>query len=70
MVKELLLKGANVDHVNRKGNTALWLAAKKGKYRAVEALLAKGADAKHQNKEGEAVLYWPNKKGLLALWTC
>ena len=51
-VRTLLEKGADIDHQNRDGVTALILSSQQGHGWIVQALLAKGAEIDIQNKYG------------------
>lgn len=61
---ELLIdKGANLDIVNNKGETALMLAAGAGNEKLVKLLMEKGADAQKKNGAGETVMSYANRAG-------
>ena len=45
-------KGMDIDHKDKKGNTALMIAAERGCFAVVKILLAAGADIKIQQKDG------------------
>ncbi|MDP3426017.1 MAG: ankyrin repeat domain-containing protein, partial [Humidesulfovibrio sp.] len=59
----LIGKGANLDAVNDKGETALMLAAGVGNEKLVKLLLDKGADAQKKNGAGETVMAYANRAG-------
>ena len=55
-VRALLETGAEVDHVNNLGRTALWGAALHGRVEALQALLAAGAEVDHEDNRGQSAL--------------
>jgi ankyrin repeat protein len=58
-VKLLLERGANIQATNKRGDTALMLAASKGGYEdaaTVSLLLQQGANIGARNKQGETAL--------------
>ena len=57
----LIKKGAKLDLVNNKGETALMLAAGADNEKLVELLLDKGADALKKNGAGETVMNYANR---------
>jgi len=59
----LIDKGAKLDAVNNKGETALMLAAGVGNEKLVKLLLDKGADAQKKNGAGETVMAYANRAG-------
>ena len=59
----LISKGAKLDLVNDKGETALMLAAGVGNEKLVKLLLDKGADAQKKNGAGETVMAYANRAG-------
>jgi len=59
----LISKGANLDMVNDKGETALMLAAGAGNQKLVKLLMEKGADAQKTNGAGETVMSYANRAG-------
>lgn len=59
----LINKGAKLDMLNNKGETALMLAAGAGNEKLVELLMEKGADAKKKNGAGETVMSYANRAG-------
>ena len=62
-VLSLLEKGADIDHQNRGGATALYGASQNGHEEIVQALLARGAEIDHQAKNGETPLYLASQNG-------
>ena len=66
MVKFLLDHGANINISNGAGNTALIIAAAKGRLNMAKLLLEHGADAHAMNKKGCTALfmtaYWREEK--------
>ncbi len=56
VVQTLISAGANVNAVNKKGETALMRAAENGELENVKSLLGAGANAQIRTKEGETVL--------------
>lgn len=59
----LVDKGARLDAVNDKGETALMLAAGAGNEKLVKLLLDKGADPQKQNGAGETVMAYAARAG-------
>ena len=59
----LIDKGADLNVVNDKGETALMLAAGAGNEKLVKLLLDKGADAQKKNGAGETVMSYANRAG-------
>jgi len=59
----LISKGATLDIVNNKGETALMLAAGAGNEKLVKLLMDKGADAQKKNGAGETVMNYANRAG-------
>lgn len=59
----LISKGANLDMVNTKGETALMIAAGVGNEKLVKLLMEKGADAQKKNGAGETVMNYANRAG-------
>lgn len=59
----LIEKGAKLDAVNDKGETALMLAAGAGNEKLVKLLLDKGADAQKKNGAGETVMAYAKRAG-------
>ena len=57
--------GASVKDVDSKGNTALHLAAEKGKLANLRLLLKKGAKVNAKNKEGKTPLDVATKRGFV-----
>ncbi len=57
----LIDKGAKLDVVNDRGETALMLAAGAGNAKLVERLIEKGADVKKKNGAGETVMSYANR---------
>ena len=62
-IRELIKKGANVNAVNAKKETALMLAAKSGNSEAVKALLDNRANYKAANLDDEHALYYAIDSG-------
>ena len=62
-VRTLLEKGADIDHQNRAGATALYGASQNGHERIVQALLAEGAEIDHQTKNGATALLIASQNG-------
>jgi len=56
VVQTLISAGANVNALNKKGETALMRAAENGELEIVKLLLGAGAKAQLRNKEGETAL--------------
>ena len=52
LVEKLLSNGANPNHVDKEGNTALTYAAKTGYRPMIEFLISHGADPTHVDKVG------------------
>lgn len=63
VVAILMAGGANVNEVDRDGNTALHWAAKRGYEDMVKFLIAKGADVEASNQEGDTALSCATKLG-------
>ncbi|HWR02398.1 MAG TPA: ankyrin repeat domain-containing protein [Humidesulfovibrio sp.] len=59
----LIDRGARLDAVNDKGETALMLAAGAGNEKLVKLLLDKGADAQKKNGAGETVMAYAARAG-------
>jgi uncharacterized protein len=59
----LVNKGAKLDVVNDKGETALMLAAGAGNEKLVKLLVDKGADVQKKNGAGETVMSYANRSG-------
>jgi len=59
----LIDKGAKLDVVNDKGETALMLAAGAGNEKLVKLLVGKGADVNVKNGSGETVVNYANRAG-------
>jgi len=59
----LVSKGAKLDVVNDKGETALMLAAGAGNEKLVKLLMVKGADAQKKNGAGETVMSYASRAG-------
>jgi len=59
----LIGKGASLDLVNDKGETALMLAAGAGNEKLVKLLLEKGADPLKKNGAGETVMSYASRSG-------
>jgi len=57
----LIDKGAKLDVVNDRGETALMLAAGAGNEKLVKLLIEKGADLKKKNGAGETVMSYANR---------
>ena len=57
----LISKGAKLDMVNTKGETALMLAAGAGNEKLVQLLMDKGADTQKKNGAGETVMNYANR---------
>lgn len=53
MAARLIVRGANLDHVNKNGNTALHLCVENKLHEAVEFLLFKGADPHIMDLNGQ-----------------
>ena len=64
-VKTLLAEGANIDHQDRRGLTALMWASMRGHVPVVEVLLAQGAKVNHQDYHGGTALL----EELSRIWT-
>ncbi|GHA17414.1 hypothetical protein GCM10008090_28880 [Arenicella chitinivorans] len=62
-VDAVLNAGVDIDHVNKKGNTMLMLAARRSHPELVKLLLARGADPKVRNAEGLTALDIAVKEG-------
>lgn len=58
-VRVLLDNGANVNHQDKKGKTALHRAARSGFIKTMEVLLSKGASVRLEDKVGEIALFEP-----------
>ena len=56
IVKELIERGANVNHANRSGETPLVMACRQGRFGVIRALIQSGANVNHINKYGESPL--------------
>ena len=56
VIKVLLESGSNINHQNKKGNTALMLAVKERNVHLIEYLIEKGAHVNTQNAKGETAL--------------
>lgn len=67
IVKTLLENGANVNHANQFGYTALMWAANNGHLEIVKTLLANGANIKAVNKYGETALTLAKSNGHLEI---
>lgn len=67
MVKSLLAKGANVNHIAVNTMSALLLAARKGYLEIVNVLLAHNANVNHENVFENTALIWAAKKGYLEI---
>jgi ankyrin repeat protein len=61
----LLTAGAEVNHANNKGKTALYVAAKFGHLEAMQALLTAGANVNHASNTGKTALYVAAEEGYL-----
>ncbi|MBU1042041.1 MAG: ankyrin repeat domain-containing protein [Proteobacteria bacterium] len=59
----LIDKGAKLDAVNDKGETALMLAAGAGNEKLVKLLIEKGADVNRKNGAGETVMSYAKRSG-------
>ena len=59
----LLDNGAEVDHQDRDGWTALMGASRRGHVGIVQTLLAEGAEINHQDNEGWTALYLASQAG-------
>jgi len=59
----LMDKGAKLDAVNDKGETALMLAAGAGNEKLVKLLIEKGADVNKKNGAGETVMSYAKRSG-------
>ena len=58
----LIARGCNLDHQDRRGRTALSVAAEKGKKDAVKLLLQNGANFEIADKSGKTVLHSVDKQ--------
>ena len=56
-MKALLESGAEVNHANKNGSTALYVAAQSGHVRATRALLEAGAEVNRAYNKGRTPLY-------------
>ncbi|KAJ1338079.1 ankyrin repeat domain-containing protein 50 [Microdochium nivale] len=56
IIKELVAKGADMERRNRRGETALQVAARHGQKVAVDTLLSLGANPYVRNSDGDSVL--------------
>jgi len=56
-----LENGANIDHQNNDGETALILAAYQGHKDVVQLLLDRRANTRLKNKYGETACYWNDR---------
>lgn len=66
-IPQLLKKTKNLNDKNKEGNTALMLAAKKGRLPLVLALLSNGAEVSIQNQEGYSASQLAMQNGFLYL---
>ena len=64
MVRKLLSRGANIDFVNRNGNTALHLCVKMKRAEAVKFLLEKNAQQHITDLEGRDACDMAKENGL------
>ena len=62
-VKLLLANGADVNAVDKKGRTALMIAAQEGRTKMVKLLLANGADVNAANTFGKTALSIATRRG-------
>jgi hypothetical protein len=63
LVKKLLEKGADVNAVNKDGETALMWASDKGHTEVAKLLIEKGADVNVADKSGTTALIWASLAG-------
>ena len=68
----LLRHGAELDHQDNHGNTALIMASEHSRNDYVEALLHHGADANIKNNRGESALFYANsyEREMILLTLC
>ena len=75
LIHLLLDAGANVEHVDRHGNTPIMLAldhsycspSLRRTHNCIEMLLDHGANVNHQNSFGDTALHWACEDGLLSI---
>jgi uncharacterized protein len=58
MVREFIGAGADLEHINSDGNTALWAACYGDHLAIINLLLGAGANINHQNGDGISVLIY------------
>jgi rhodanese-related sulfurtransferase len=63
VVQELIAAGADLEAVDRDGNTALWAACYAGQLAVIEQLLDAGANINHQNPDGASALIYAASAG-------
>ena len=63
VVQELIAAGADLEAVDRDGNTALWAACYAGQLAIIEQLLDAGANINHQNPDGASALIYAASAG-------
>ena len=67
VAKYLIEKGADVNHADKNGATALLGAAQEGHPEVAKYLIEKGADVNHADKDGDTALKFAAKEGHLEI---
>ncbi|WP_432654084.1 ankyrin repeat domain-containing protein [Spiroplasma ixodetis] len=56
-MKILIENGANINHANQNGDTALIISTKKGYLSIINVLIKNGANINHANQNGDTALH-------------
>jgi len=70
LAKMLLASGASVRAADKRGETALWRAARAGSADVAQLLLAAGAEVDAADKEGLTPLMSASAAGQDSWWSC